>query len=187
MLDDLVLRAQKILEDAGLQLCSDLECIVVTVRSRPPPTSHFHLETQDVHVYLYPQSQVLPNISDLKNAGDGQIISASDPSLPRWQMGYGQGAFASEFNCVRVPSATCFVEASLINFVRQARKKDYQCPLDLHYLGCATYMIEYAYPGGYLDLDSLQPVFREFLVDGFLKNSMASFVAARERLMASEI
>lgn len=100
-------------------------------------------------------------------------------------MGYGKGAFASEFNCVRVPSATCFVGACLINFVRQARKKDYQCPQDLHYLGWATYMIEYVYPGGYLDLDSARPIFREFLVDGFLKNSTALFVAAREKLMAS--
>ncbi|KAL2361143.1 hypothetical protein RJZ56_005983 [Blastomyces dermatitidis] len=134
-------------------------------------------------------SQVLPNISDLQNAEEqGQIISASDASLPRWQMGHGKGAFAAEYSCVRVPSATCFVEASLLNFVRQARKKDYGSALDMHYLGCATYMIEYAYPGGYLDLDSLQPVFRTFLVDGFLNhNSSALFAAARGRLMASEI
>ncbi|PGH23779.1 hypothetical protein AJ80_02209 [Polytolypa hystricis UAMH7299] len=77
-------------------------CVVVAVRSRPPPISHFHLNTKDVHIYLYPQSQVLPNISDLKKA-EGQIVSASDPSLPRSRMGYGKGAFASEFNCVRVP------------------------------------------------------------------------------------
>lgn len=185
----MLLRAQKTLQNAGLHLCSDLDCTVVKLRSRPPPTNHFHLETEAVHVYLYPQSQVLPNISDLQNAEEqGQIISASDASLPRWQMGYGKGAFAAEFSCVRVPSATCFVEASLLNFVRQARKKDYGSALDMHYLGCATYMIEYAYPGGYLDLDSLQPVFRAFLVDGFLNhNSSALFATARERLMASEI
>ncbi|PGH01977.1 hypothetical protein GX51_04909 [Blastomyces parvus] len=187
--DDMLLQAQKILQNAGLPLCSDLDCRVVELRSRPPPTSHFHLETEDVHVNLYPQSQVLPNISDLQKAEEqGQIISASDSSLPRRQMGYGKGAFAAEFSCVRVPSATCFVEASLLNFVRQARKKDYGSAVDMHYLGCATYMIEYAYPGGYLDLDTLQPVFRAFLVDGFLNhNSTAKFAAARERLMASEI
>ncbi|OJD24485.1 hypothetical protein ACJ73_04153 [Blastomyces percursus] len=167
----------------------NLECTVVKLRSRPPPTNHFHLETEAVHVCLYPQSQVLPNISDLQNAEEqGQIISASDASLPRWQMGHGKGAFAAEYSCVRVPSATCFVEASLLNFVRQARKKDYGSALDMHYLGCVTYMIEYAYPGGYLDLDILQPVFRTFLVDGFLNhNSSALFAAARGRLMASEI
>lgn len=183
----MVLRAQEIIRNAGLHLCSDLKCVVVTVRSRPPPISHFHLDTKDDHIYLYPQSQVLPNISDLKKA-DGQIVSASDPSLPRSRIGYGKGAFASEFNCVRVPSATCFVEACLVNFVRQAAKKDYRCPQDLHCLGWATYMVEYVYPGGYLDLDSLRPVFREFLVDGFLtNNSTVLFVATREKLMAAGI
>lgn len=180
----MLLQAKKTLQNTGLHLCSDLDCIVMKLQSQPPPTNHFHLETEAIHVYLYPQSQVLPNISDLQNAEDqDQIISASDASLPRWQMRYRKGAFAAEFSCVHIPSTT-----SLLNFMQQAHKKDYGSALDMHYLGCAMYMIEYAYPSGYLDLDSLQPVFRAFLVDGFLKhNSSALFATARERLMASEI
>lgn len=186
MPDDMVLQAQNILRNTGLDICLEPKCVVVTVRSRPPPISHFHLSTKDVHIYLYPQSQVLPNISDLKKA-EGQIISASDPSLPSSQIGYGKGAFASEFNCVRVPSATCFTEACLINFVRQARKKDYQCPQDLHYMGWVTYMIEYVYNRDYLDLNSLQPVFQEFLLVFVDNKGVDMFDDARKKLIASGI
>ena len=189
--DDMVSRARKILQNAGMELCSEFKCIVVKVRSRPPPVSHFHLDTKDVHIYLYPQSQVLPNVSDLRTAeAQEQLISASDPSLPRSRIGYGKGAFESESSCVRVPSISCFVEACLVNFVRQARKKDWTCSHDLHYMGWITYVTEYVYPRGYLDLDSLRPVFREFLLDAFIKNTSnitASFGAARDKLVASEI
>ncbi|QVM10265.1 hypothetical protein D8B26_004925 [Coccidioides posadasii str. Silveira] len=186
--DDMIPRARKVLNStAGLVSCTDQNCIVVTVRSRPPPINHFHLDTEDTHIYLYPLSEVLPNIPSIPDAGD-KIISASDLGcLPEPIIGYGKGAFAPEYSSVRVPSISCFLEACLVNYARLARgiEDNLGCCHDLHYMSWASYLIQYVHPRGYLNLDSLQPVFRDFIVNGFLENSTAAFVAAREKLIAS--
>ncbi|EZF10800.1 hypothetical protein H113_08077 [Trichophyton rubrum MR1459] len=186
--DDKIPRVRKLFNSAaGLVSCADQNCIIVTIRSRPPPTNHFHLDTEDTHIYLYPLSEVLPNIPSIPDAGD-KIISASDLGcLPGPIIGYGKGAFAPEYSSVLVPSISCFLEACLVNYAHLARgiEDNPGCCHDLHYMSWASYLVQYVHPRGYLNLDLLQPVFRNFMINGFLENSTAGFVAAREKLIAS--
>ncbi|KAI1909473.1 hypothetical protein LOZ66_005603 [Ophidiomyces ophidiicola] len=183
--DDMIPPAQRLLCDAGLNACTDCNCVVVQVTSRPPPVIHFHLAMENQHISLYPLSQTFPNICDIASATDKLIISASDPGLPRPRIGYGKGAFSPEYNSVRVPSPTCFAEACLINFARYARRKDYSQPAyDGHYLSWVAYMMDYAYPTRHLDLNSFKAPFRDFIVNTFLKTNAASFVAAKQKLVA---
>ncbi|EGC44066.1 serine/threonine protein phosphatase [Histoplasma capsulatum var. duboisii H88] len=168
--------AEQILGRAGLDICTDQDCVVITIKSRPLLVGHFNLETEDIHISLYPQSQILPNITDITQISH-QIISASDQSLLEPKIGYGRDPFLPEHHNVRVPSTICFVEACLSNFARLARKCDFQCPHDLHHVAWASYMIQHIYPRG---------VFKDFMIDGVFKNSSLS-VAARKKLIASDI
>ncbi|EER37931.1 serine/threonine protein phosphatase [Histoplasma capsulatum H143] len=94
--------AEQILGRAGLDICTDQDCVVITIKSRPLLVGHFNLETEDIHISLYPQSQILPNITDITQISH-QIISASDQSLLEPKIGYGRDPFLPEHHNVRVP------------------------------------------------------------------------------------
>ncbi|WEW61747.1 hypothetical protein PRK78_007241 [Emydomyces testavorans] len=178
--------ARQILCKANLNVCRDAYCAASNPFTLHPPTYHFHLHRHDLSVSLFKQSEVLPNVPDVESATN--IISASDKSLPRPTVGLGNGAFLPRHKSVRVPTPACFTQACLMNFVKYIRKQDPNCPFDLYFLGWVTYMMEYVYPRGYLNIELLSGPFKEFVIGAYLgEETVASCTAARDKLLNSNI
>ncbi|KAM5464234.1 hypothetical protein MauCBS54593_007053 [Microsporum audouinii] len=95
--DDKIPTARKIISNnTDLDACQDQDCSIICLGSHPKPKLHFHLQQKDLCIAFYSQSFVIPNIHDMTDCGNA-FISASDPCLPRYQLGYGKGAFSSKY------------------------------------------------------------------------------------------
>jgi hypothetical protein len=186
--------ARTALCDAGLKLCVDQNCVVVTqIITGPVPDGHFHV-TVDTFVYLRRQSRTLFNIPDLNIRPitadpETDLIYASNPSLPKERMGFGEGSFHPSLYPVRIPSVRCFTEACLLNFLREIDGLDRSgrgdmLRYDLYFLSMVCYMITYVYRPGVFNMDSLQPRFRDF-VNAIMKGDPPLQVA-RKKLVESE-
>lgn len=83
-------------------------------------------------------------------------LEASSQELPRWRHGRGHGAFSSKGSLVLVPRAYVLLEA----FIRLASafREDY-C---LYFLNMITYMSEYPFKDGLINIDLLSKPCRSF-------------------------
>lgn len=184
--DDKIPTARKIISNnTDLDACQDQDCSIICLGSHPKPKLHFHLQQKDLCIAFYSQSFVIPNIHDMTDCGNA-FISASDPCLPRYQLGYGKGAFSSKYQSVRIPSPACFTEACLKNFVLASQEGSPFRSHDSYYISWMAYMLEYVHLRGFFDLSVLPGAEREFLEDVLLKGN-CSVAAEREKLMASDI
>jgi hypothetical protein len=192
--DSDIFAARAALCNAGLKLCVNQDCVVVTqIITRPAPDAHFHITT-DTSVCLRRQSRTLFNISDLNirpTTADPEIdlIYASNPSLPRERIGFCEGSFHPSLYPVRIPSVHCFTEACLLNFLREVDGLDRSgsnnmLRYDPYFLSMVLYMVTYVYRPGVFNTDSLPPRFRDF-VNAIITGNPPLQVASK-KLLASE-
>ncbi|KAI1284406.1 hypothetical protein F5Y07DRAFT_393375 [Xylaria sp. FL0933] len=166
--DDKMPLAVATLKSSALRPCPDLDACIVSGDSSPfpVPAFHMHIEGSEVDVSLRAHSETLWFIPPPKNpsTSKGEVaaetkrhyLEASSPELPQWRPGRGHGAFSSHGSPVLVPRAHILLEA----FIRLASafREDY-CN---YFLGMITYMSEYPFRDGLINIDLLSEPCRSF-------------------------
>ncbi|KAI0905540.1 hypothetical protein F4823DRAFT_133966 [Ustulina deusta] len=166
--DDKMPLAVATLKGSSLCPCPDLDACVVSGDSCPFPVPAFHMHIQgpEVDVSLRAHSETLWFIPPPNNPSGSKremvakpnpcYLEASSPELPPWRHGRGHGAFSSHGSPVLVPRAHVLLEA----FIRLASafREDY-----CHYfLNMITYMSEYPFTDGLINIDLLSEPCRSF-------------------------
>ncbi|KAI0517887.1 hypothetical protein F5B22DRAFT_602856 [Xylaria bambusicola] len=166
--DDKMLLAVATLKRSHLRPCPDLDaCIVSGDRSPfPSPAFHMHIPGSEIDVSLRLHSETLwfipppdkPPSSkrEIGAASSPYYLEASSPELPPWRPGRGQGAFSSHGSPVLVPRAHVLLEA----FIRLASAfREGHCN---YFLQMVTYMAEYPFDDGLVNIDLLSKPCRTF-------------------------
>lgn len=130
------------------------------------PADHVHIGS-DQGILLFKQSRTLWAMRSLEGlpmppdlANDQQIILASDDSIPAARIGGGSGPFPPDLHPVRLPTRDRLVEAFILLYLR-----DWPTRFRGFWMAMLSYVGEYMYCTGLLDLSLLRPHHREFLVN----------------------
>lgn len=113
-------------------------------RWSPPAAEHFHWNDPNV-LLLFKKSEMLSKLANLsldpESAPNPKIVLASNRKyVPEYEPAFGVGAFPSNLDPVRVPSAPYLVEAYASQFLSQK---------DVRYFG--YWQVQLSYVGSYID------------------------------------
>ncbi|KAJ6445426.1 NAD dependent epimerase/dehydratase [Purpureocillium lavendulum] len=156
----------------ALQFCREDESCpdFPVVRLHPPPAYHFHIESSEVPLNIFPQSEVLwflpPFGSSLLPTEAGllppqYLLSTDQASLPpRDRPGRGSGVFAHPEDAVVVLKSHVLLEAYMRLFARDSGKQ-----IGSYSMAMVDYMELYVDEDGFLDVDLLPEPLRTFYKD----------------------
>jgi hypothetical protein len=138
-------------------------------RYTPPPAFHLHVDTSNVTMGLYLQSETLwflPPIDDSLSSPQKLNLPpyfalASDQTvLPPWRPGYGSGVFKPGEDLVIVPQPFILLEAFMRIYARDQGKR-----VGSFAMAMIAYIQLYVDQDGYLDATQLVEPFKTFYED----------------------
>lgn len=150
----------------GFRECSlYTECRTTTPtagRLTPTPIAHAHTDKY-CFIGLYKKSDTLWNLPSLRpsrteNKSKPDVISADHSSLPGPRPGRGRGAFLQGLHPVYIPGAHRLTEAFILLILR-----DFGQLREFFWRAMITYVIEFVWDDGLLDLRDLEPHHRRFI------------------------
>ncbi|KAJ4386112.1 hypothetical protein N0V93_009004 [Gnomoniopsis smithogilvyi] len=172
--DSLEIAAKTLTNTKLLSPCPDLSTCLASSPDRytPPAAAHLHIDSSEVTVGIYTQSETLwflprldisfpPDTQHKKLELPQQFCLASDRTiLPPWRPGRGSGAFQSGYHPILVPKAHVLLEAFLRLYARDLGKK-----VGSFGMAMISYMEEYVDDDGLLDSDQLPEPLNTFYRD----------------------
>jgi hypothetical protein len=163
--DSLLDQAISTLLSVGFQSCQGTACAITSARRVSPiPVAHLHLSQSEDGLELFKQSDTLWKLPTLDPSRqllgpESDIMLASDVSLPPRKIGGGAGPFPRSLYAVHIPTIHRYTEAIILLGLR--------CRGQFHeafWSAMLTYIEEYVYDHGRLNVDLLSPSHKRFLL-----------------------
>ncbi|KAI5864892.1 hypothetical protein GGS23DRAFT_562272 [Durotheca rogersii] len=151
-----------------LKPCPDPETCLASSEERytPPPAFHLHMDTSEITVDLYLQSETLwflPTLDDALLCADASklppyfVLASDQDSLPPPRLGRGSGVFQSSKEAVVVPKAHVLLEAFIRLYARNWGKR-----IGAFSMAMIAYVEEYVDDDGFLDTSQLPEPLKAF-------------------------